>query len=299
MNGMVNWKNINSSRMADLNRSHRLINVLLGRKNTVNRGRQDSFIRSHNLIDEIGLYTAPVLKTKGVVTEEILDKINFAYLDGTETPDSFIFGGVEYFEGDIPDISLDRCEKVTAKNNAIVFESGKYYQFTDKAGKPHILTCTYGHMTQPRSNTKRGIADNESFELSRFWNLLSKNGTFIGLHCSQEEERRLLNDAGITEGFFSVQVGDNRQEYFYSNGHAGAAVLKERYDNTYQMFMTQTEILFRDYEAGDVFRVGGREYVLSEDKKLDIPYGADIYDVEWPQRKRPMEADKKGVGGEV
>ena len=95
-----------------------------------------------------------------------------------------------------------------------------------------------------------------------------------------------MNEAGITEGFFSVQVGDRKQEYFYSNGHAGAAVLKERYDDTYQMYMTQTEILFRDYEPGSVFRVGGKEYVLSEDKKLDLPYGADIYDVEWPPRKQ-------------
>lgn len=95
-----------------------------------------------------------------------------------------------------------------------------------------------------------------------------------------------MNEAGIAEGFFPVQVGDNRQEYYYSNGNAGTAVLKERYDNTYQMFMTQTEILFRDYEPGSVFLVGGKEYILSEDKKLDLPYGADIYDVKWPQRKR-------------
>lgn len=55
---------------------------------------------------------------------------------------------------------------------------------------------------------------------------------------------------GITEGFFSVQVGDDRQEYYYSNGNAGTAVLKERYDNTYQMFMTLNEIVFRDYTPG-------------------------------------------------
>lgn len=60
---------------------------------------------------------------------------------------------------------------------------------------------------------------------------MSKNGTFIGLNYSNETVRSLLNDAGgITEGFFSVQVGDNRQEYFYSNGNAGTAVPKERYD---------------------------------------------------------------------
>ncbi len=44
--------------------------------------------------------------------------------------------------------------------------------------------------------------------------------------------------------------------------------------------------VFRDYEPGDVFLVGGKKYVLSEDKKLDLPYGADIYDMKWPPRKR-------------
>ena len=43
--------------------------------------------------------------------------------------------------------------------------------------------------------------------------------------------------------------------------------------------------VFRDYEPGDVFLVGGKKYVLSEDKKLDLPYGADIYDMKWPPQK--------------
>ena len=61
---------------------------------------------------------------------------------------------------------------------------------------------------------------------------------------------------------------------------------KWRYDSIYQTFMTRNEFVFEDYEHGAVFRVGGKEYVLSEDKKLDLPYGADIYDVEWPPRKQ-------------
>ena len=75
--------------------------------------------------------------------------VDFEYCDGEETTDSFIFGDVEYLKESIPDISLDRCEKAKAENNAIVFQSGKYYQFTDKAGKTHIVTCSYGRMTQP------------------------------------------------------------------------------------------------------------------------------------------------------
>lgn len=297
MHGMVNWKNINANPMATLSRKQRMIDVLLGKRNTVNKGQRDSFIRRDNFVAKIGLYTAAVTKTAGKVSDEILDKINFAYLDGTELPDGFIFDGVKYSKEDFPGISLDKCEKAVAENNALVFQPGKYYQFTDEAGKTHILTCTYGRLYQPLSDTKRGIIDDKSYEIGHFWNVLSKNGTFIGLNYSNETERRLLNDAGITEGFFSVQVGDNRQEYFYSNGNAGTAVPKERYDNTYHFFMEYTETAFRDYEPGDVFLVGGREYVLSEDKKLDLPYGADIYDMKWPPRKQ-ASAPLKGAATE-
>ncbi len=286
MNGMVNWKNVNWNPMTALSRKQRMIYILLGKQNAVNKRQRDSFIRRDNCVDQIGLYTAPATKTAGKVSDEILDKINFAYLDGTELPDGFIFEGVKYFKEDFPSISLDKCEKAVTENNALVFQPGKYYQFTDETGKTHILTCTYGSLYQPLSDTKRGVRDDTSFEIGQFWNKLSKNCTFIGLNYSNETVRRLLNDAGITEGFFSVQVGDNRQEYFYSNGNAGTAVPKERYDNTYHFFMEDTETAFRGYEPGDVFLVGGKEYVLSEDKKLDLPYGADIYDMKWPLRKR-------------
>lgn len=116
MNGMVNWKNINSSPMSTYNRNQRLFDVLFGKRNTAKKGQRDSFIKGNNLIDDIGLYTAPVSKAKGVVNKNILD--------------------------------------------------------------------------------------------------------------------------------------------------------------------------MRDYEPGAVFQVGGKEYVLSEDKKLNLPYGADVYDVKWPPRKK-------------
>ena len=142
MNGMVNWKNINSNPMAALSGKQRMIDVLLGKRSTVNKGQRDSFLKKDNFVAKIGLYTAPVTKTAGKVSDEILDKINFAYLDGTELPDSFIFEGVKYLKEDFPGISLDRCEKAVAENNTLVFQPGKYYQFTDEAGKTHILTCT-------------------------------------------------------------------------------------------------------------------------------------------------------------
>lgn len=115
MNGMVNWKNINSNPMAALSGKQRMIDVLLGKRNAVNRRQRDSFIRRDNCVDKIGLYTAPASKTAGKVSDEILDKINFAYLDGTELPDGFIFEGVKYSKEDFPSVSLDKCEKLLLK----------------------------------------------------------------------------------------------------------------------------------------------------------------------------------------
>ena len=34
--------------------------------------------------------------------------------------------------------------------------------------------------------------------------------------------------------------------------------------------------------AGDIFKIGNKEYVLSESHTLDIPYGEDIYNIEYP-----------------
>ena len=125
MNGMVNWKNVNSNPMAALSRKQRAIDVLLGKRNTVNKGRRDSFIKRDNFVAKIGLYTVPASKTAGKVSDEILDKINFAYLDGTELPDGFIFDGVKYSKEDFPSISPDKCEKPVAENNALIFQPGK------------------------------------------------------------------------------------------------------------------------------------------------------------------------------
>ena len=267
-----------------MNRQQSLLNILFHTQKSKNNGMRDMFVRTGSSFNDIGLYTSGASEPKaaGRVSDAILDMINFEYLSCRLTENSYIFGGVEYHHADIPSVNPDRCLEAKAVNNSIIFQTGNYYKFTDENGKTHVLTCSYGDLRQPYSDTSRGIVDDTSYDISKFWNMLSENGTYMGLYYSKDMQRKLLNDAGVTEGFFSVQVGDNRQEYYYSNGVAGVAVPKWRYDNTYNMFMTQNDIVFRDYEPGSVFKIGGKEYVLSEDRKLDIPYGADIYDIEYP-----------------
>lgn len=56
---------------------------------------------------------------------------------------------------------------------------------------------------------------------------------------------------------------------------------KERYDARYKN-LTSGGILLDEYEAGDIFKIGDKEYILSENHTLDIPYGEDIYNLEYP-----------------
>lgn len=284
----INFSGYNYRRSIQaMNRQQSLISILLNKRKAGNTGMRDLFLRTNNSVNEIGLYTASSKKVSGYVSNTILDMINFEYRDCKgQTADSFTFGGVKYPKSKIPSVSADRCSEIKAENNTVVFQTGKYYKFTDEYGKTHVLSCSYDRLKQPYSDTSRGIVDDTSYNVGKFWSMLAKDGTYIGSYYSLDMERKLLNDAGITEGFFSVRVGDHKQEYFYSNGNAGTAVPKWRYDNTYKMFMTYNEAAFKDYEPGSVFKIGGKEYVLSADKKLDIPYGADIYDIEYPPKNK-------------
>lgn len=245
-----------------------------------NPGR-DSYIPSENSVYEIYV-------RKTVVSEKfpqaIVDIINFDLGSVVEDETGFTIDGVKYLRKDMPSVSLDRCNEIRAENNEIVFERGKYYKFQDREGKYHVLDCRGNSVSQPYSEQTMKRQNEESFQMGKFWGCIGCEGVYGSKYYSDEEQRKILKEAGIQEGFFSVQVGDKRQELFLSNGAAGAVVPKRRYDGTYNMFMN-TNIL-DDYAVGSVFVIGGKEYILDEHKKLDIPYGADIYDIKFPMREK-------------
>ncbi len=75
-----------------------------------------------------------------------------------------------------------------------------------------------------------------------------------------------------------MTVGGHTATHYLSHGKNTAAVhSKEQYDERYNR-MTSGKF-FEQFQAGHKVMVGGKEYVLGEDKKLDIEYGADIYDL--------------------
>lgn len=219
------------------------------------------------------------------ITQSVLDRINFGKKNfgGNET--EFIVDGVVYSYDQIPSMTLDVCNEIKAENNAIVFEAGKYYKFNDEQGNSHILACTEYDISQPYSESMRDAHDKESVRRGDFWSMMASNGLYIGLYFSYDEQRQILNEAGITDGFFSVQVGDDKQEYYNTGGGTrGLFVLKSDYDDSYNMYTKNPHGILNEFDVGAVFIIDGEEYVLGEDKTLDIPYGIDIFDVKFPKR---------------
>ena len=263
-----------------------ILNLLTPRKpnksvSTFQNPGRDSYIPSENSVYEIYV-------RKTVVSDKfpqaIVDIINFDLGSVVEDETGFTIDGVKYLRKDMPSVSLDRCNEIRAENNEIVFERGKYYKFQDREGKYHVLDCRGNSVSQPYSEQTMKRQNEESFQMGKFWGCIGCEGVYGSKYYSDEEQRKILKEAGIQEGFFSVQVGDKRQELFLSNGAAGAVVPKRRYDGTYNMFMN-TNIL-DDYAVCSFFVFGGKEYILDEHNKLDLPYGADIYDIKFPMREK-------------
>ena len=224
----------------------------------------------------------------GKYSNAVLDIINFK-CDFTSDETGIMVNGLKYSQKEIPFVDCDRCLEIKAENNELVFEDGKYYKYKDHNGNYRALACAFDHVAQPFSEQLADKQYRQSAEMGSFWSILGREGFYGRAYYSHDEQRKILNDAGITEGFFSVQVGSKKQELFYSNGVAGVVLPKWRYDATYNMFMNQN--VLKDYETGSVFKIGGKEYVLSADKKLDIPYGADIYDIKYPPADKKMVKD--------
>ncbi|MBQ5734216.1 MAG: hypothetical protein UH654_08485 [Lachnospiraceae bacterium] len=214
------------------------------------------------------------------MSSAIVDLLNFDYNKCEETEDEVIVGGMKYLKEQIPEIDIKRCDVIKAVNNKIKMNSGHYYKFSDDNGKTHVLACAYGWLKQPTSETWRENVDKESCERVLFWNMMVQDATYLGLHYSEDLQKEILNETGITQGFFSVEMDNNYSEYYYSNGNAGAVISKLNYDVQYEYFTS--ELAFDDFKVGSVITIGGKEYVLGSDRKLDIAYGEDIFDIVYP-----------------
>ena len=290
--GMMNQIRLNNS-IKNIDRQYQCINMLLNTKDS-RKWEKDMFelasAQNRDLSDSIGLYKCSVVqKVSNIVPDRILDMINFNYSEcfknnNSQDEDGFFIDGVKYPYSAFQSVSLDRCLDIEADDNTIVFENGNYYKFADEEGNIHIMACDTNNMEQPASDIFRNARDFVSQRMTLFWNLLAFDTTYINEYFSQEEQIRFLSDAGVKEGFFTVKVGDKVREYYFSKSLSNLNIIaRDLYDYRYYG-MVEEGSWFHNYKAGAVFKVGGKEYTLNEDSTLDIPYGENIYDFEYPPK---------------
>jgi len=188
-------------------------------------------------------------------------------------------GDKKYFNPDELNVALGKGNKKTASvgNNVISFDKYSYYKFTGKDGKEHSILSLGGALHTGLFGDK--TYDKEAADYVDFWNGLNrKNPSGISTKFSNEEIRNRLADAGIQNGFFTVTVGGRTATHYLSQGKNTAAVhSKEQYDERYDRMTSGS--FFKQFQAGQKVMIGGKEYTLGEDRKLDIEYGADIFDL--------------------
>ena len=242
---------------------------------------KDSYVTSITSVEVV--YEAQMIKGESI-SEALLDVINFESSAVSLGQNTITVCGITMLREQISNVGIERCSEIAAIDNEIVLKEGTYYKFADEQGEVHILACRNSMLSTPRSEQFKGIVDEKNNARASFWNLLCEGSPYIRLYYSQEEESQILNEAGITDGFFSVQVGSRKGEYYLANGrYVNGAIPKWQYDDDYEMYMTR-EGIFDEYEVGSVFIIDGEEYVLDENKKLNIPYGVDIFDITYPPK---------------
>ncbi|MBE6033564.1 MAG: hypothetical protein E7222_02570 [Clostridiales bacterium] len=279
----INTLNV-SSKSANYKRAmhQKSASDLLGVQTKSKESRVDTFIRSNrgNSVDALSESKAKMLD--GMVGNDILDVFNFEEVipcsDGIYT-----YKGVSFTGKQIPKVDSSRCKEIKAENNVVTFQKNSYYKYTTKDGIAHCMASGENSLNTSYSDAISGNTDNISHLASWFWEILSsKESVYIGLHYSEEEQKQYLDDAGVKKGFFTVQVGDSKATHYYSNADV-AIRPKWHYDERYKAMTTGGLLI--DNQPGDVFVVDGKEYILSENRTLDVPYGADIFDIEYPHMR--------------
>ncbi len=272
-----------------INQNKITMNTLLPTSKSENK-QKDLFIRSsgNSNIKDAGLYTLASKKKSGAISDDVLLRINNdiskVTIYGDNGVDFIEFEGIRYNVSQIPEINTKSLSEVKATNNIIDFGQNNYFKYVSADGMEHAMFTNDGAINPPFSEYLRGAPhDAEGQKYCSFWNyMMSKDPVYIGLDFSRDEINKYLDDAGIEPGLFTVKMGNREAtQYRTKSKNCGPVKSKEKYDNLFHD-MTTTGYVFRPYEPGSIFKLDGKEYVLSENHTLDLEYGADVYNLEYP-----------------
>ena len=195
--------------------------------------------------------------------------------------------GIKFNLRDVERIKTSGLKEIKASNNVIDFGDKNYLKYVSSDGKEHVLYARDGIVETPMSSSITGEPwSQETERYAGFWRyLMARDTVYIGLSYSKNEVEKYLADAGIEKGFFTIKMGGKEITKYYSASKSTNCIQDQwRYDQHYNAITNG--ILFQNYEPGSIFKVGGKEYALNENHALDVPYGEDIYDMEYPSNYR-------------
>lgn len=281
---MVN--RISSNSAYQINQQQMVIRTLMEKKS--GNSQRDMFIRSGNLINDAGLYFPFSVRKRNYISDTLLRFINSDISGLKQHGNVYEYDGICFTKEQIPKVDTTKLSEVKAKNNVMDFGQNSYFKYVDSSGNEHVLFTRNRCIATLCSERIRGAEhDAVAQDYVKFWNYMtSADPVYYGLHWSQDEVREYMSEAGIETGFFTVKIGEKEATQYYSASETGGVIhSKARYDSKYE-HLTSTGYELMGYEPGSVFKLNGKEYVLSENHTLDIPYGEDLWCLENPSNYR-------------
>lgn len=255
----------------------------------------DAFLPGNNITGrfEMMTYQKSTLKVDiihGFIPDRLVDKINRGASWFGVKENVYVLDGVHFSKESIPPLNRDLLEEVKAENNVISFGEHDYFKYVAKDGKEYGM-CTgisggTGFGAVETEILRGSVYDEQAWRYISFWNgMMSVTGLNVpGDEYSREEAAAYLDEAGIKPGFFTINMKDGESKTFYYTNAKYSRMIesKKDYDHDYEV-LTQKGHLLTSYEPGSIFKISEKEYVLSENHTLDIPYGEDIYAMEYPK----------------
>lgn len=284
----INFYNTAVHKDIQSNQKRTLINTLLNGTGTKGKKQQDTFLPTSRkgLAYKSEVYTANMGKCINYISQDLLTMINNDISLVKKTGNLYECAGIKFSPEQIPEIKTDTLQEIRAEKNVLNFRKNQYFKYVSKDGKEHSLYTDNNLIGSIYSEVMRGAPyDRELERYARFWNYLmkSKDPIYITLEFPLDEVKNYLGESGIESGFFTVKMGEEENTHFYSAGENSVLIYsKDRYDERYRKMTEAGSSFFNNYKPGDVWKVGGKEYILSDDCTLNIPYGEDIYDLEAP-----------------
>ncbi|MCI8389948.1 MAG: hypothetical protein HFI35_04470 [Roseburia sp.] len=287
-----NWERKNPIDICRENRvreTTKILDILMpsGDSKRAETNRRDLFERTG---EEEGIYSlysrhGQLVENSRCFSVEDIAEINWAdYVRGFNG--CFEMQGKLYPFKNLPKIPTDMMQPIRAVDNCITLKQGEYYKFTASDGSGWAMTVNqYGRIYLSRTETEYATEHGTKevcIEASKYSYMLSTFRTCskeYGAHDITEDDiTALLEELGVKKGFFTVNIGSESRTYLYSND--GRVHTQFEYDGRYYAY-TDSSVRLSHFDVGDEWIIAGKKYALDEEGRLAIPYGEDIFDVNY------------------